>query len=115
MNRSKPVRRPARLFLAAVGAALLSAAPGAAETQEVQQGRRFVQDNCAACHAIGPEGDSPVAAAPPLRELGRRYPIDGLAEAFAEGIVTGHPDMPEFALDPDTLSALLAYLKSLAG
>jgi hypothetical protein len=32
---------------------------------------------------------------------------------LAEGIVTGHPTMPEFRLDPDQIENLIAYLKTL--
>jgi hypothetical protein len=42
-----------------------------------------------------------------------RYPVETLAEAFAEGIVTGHPSMPEFRLEPDQIHDLLSFLKSL--
>jgi mono/diheme cytochrome c family protein len=39
--------------------------------------------------------------------------VESLAEALAEGIVTGHPTMPEFALDPAQVNDFVAYLKSL--
>ena len=42
-----------------------------------------------------------------------RYPVENLEEALAEGIVTGHPTMPEFRLDPDQIENLIAYLKTL--
>jgi mono/diheme cytochrome c family protein len=38
-----------------------------------------------------------------------------LEEALAEGISTGHPDMPEFVADPDQIDAILAYIESLNG
>jgi len=72
-----------------------------------------VQVNCARCHAVGLVGESPLPIAPAFRTLHKRYPIDSLQEALAEGIVTGHPSMPEFALDPDQVNAVIAYLKSL--
>ena len=37
--------------------------------------------------------------APPLRTLHQRYPIDSLGEALAEGISTGHGDMPDSTID----------------
>jgi cytochrome c len=52
--------------------------------------------------------------APPFRDLPKRYPVDHLAEALAEGIVTGHPAMPEFTFTPREIEALLSYLSSLA-
>jgi len=48
-----------------------------------------------------------------LRTLHKRYPVETLAEALAEGIQTGHPTMPEFQLEPDQIHDLLTYLKSL--
>ena len=76
-------------------------------------GFAFVDANCSRCHAVGLTGDSPVAAAPPFRDLGRFYPVDALAEALAEGIVTGHADMPEFVLEPEEIANVIAYLKSI--
>ncbi len=76
--------------------------------------RGFVETNCARCHAIASEGESPFEAAPPLRDIGSRYAIEGLAEAFAEGIVVGHAAMPEFELEPEEIDMLLDYLTWLA-
>ena len=72
-----------------------------------------MQAHCAQCHAIGRTGASPLTIAPPFRELHKRYPVDTLAEALAEGIVTGHPTMPEFQLDIAQINDVIAYLKSL--
>ena len=84
-----------------------------AAAEDVSAGRAMAQKLCARCHAIGPIGDSPLADAPPFRTFSSKYPIDSLAEAFAEGIVVGHPDMPEFKFEPDEIDALLAYLDSI--
>jgi mono/diheme cytochrome c family protein len=78
-------------------------------------GKAFVEQNCARCHAVGLDDDSHLPEAIALRHLHNRYPIDSLTEAFAEGIVTGHPQMPKFQLEPDTIENMLAYIKSLAG
>ena len=51
--------------------------------------------------------------APPFRSLHLRYPVETLAEAFAEGITTGHPSMPEFRLDPGQINDVISYLKTL--
>jgi cytochrome c len=84
-----------------------------AKSGRVQRGQTFVQTNCSQCHAIGRIGDSPIPEAPPLRTLHTRYPIEDLAEAFAEGITTGHPSMPQFQLDPAQINDLIAYLDSI--
>jgi mono/diheme cytochrome c family protein len=78
-----------------------------------QRGKTFALTNCARCHATDRVSPSPLAVAPPFRDLHRRYPIETLSEAFAEGIYTGHPTMPAFQLDPDQINDLLSFLKSL--
>lgn len=77
------------------------------------RGKRFALTNCAGCHSIDKVTQSPLRVAPPFRELHKRYPVDTLAEAFAEGLSTGHPSMPEFQLEPDQVGDLIAYLKTL--
>lgn len=52
-------------------------------------------------------------AAPAFRELHRRYSIENLAEALAEGMLVGHPAMPEFEFRPKDVRAIIAYLKSV--
>ncbi len=54
-----------------------------------------------------------MGVAPAFRDLASRYPIENLAEALAEGIVTGHPAMPVFTFEPREIDALLAYIGSL--
>lgn len=95
-------------------AALVVAAPAAAQDKaERDRGAVLVQRYCASCHAVGTDGQSPNAAAPPFRELHRRYSIDALSEALAEGMLVGHPAMPEFEFQPDDIKAIVAYLKSI--
>jgi cytochrome c553 len=92
---------------------LLTAENALAQDARAQRGRTFAQTNCASCHAIGRLGESPLRIAPPFRTLHTRYPVENLAEAFAEGIVTGHPTMPQFRLDAAQVGDLLAYLRTL--
>jgi cytochrome c len=84
-----------------------------AQNPSAQRGRAFLQTHCAQCHAIARDGTSPLAIAPPFRELHKRYAVDDLSEALAEGIVTGHPTMPEFRLDPGQIADVISYLKTL--
>lgn len=84
-----------------------------AQSPTVQRGLVFVRMHCAQCHAIDRTSASPLRIAPPFRELHKRYPVDTLEEAFAEGIQTGHPSMPEFRLDPSQINDVIAYSKSL--
>jgi mono/diheme cytochrome c family protein len=78
-----------------------------------QRGLVIVRTNCSRCHAIGKIGESRLRIAPPFRTLHERYPVDDLQEPLAEGIVTGHPTMPEFRFDPGQVGDIIAYLKSL--
>jgi mono/diheme cytochrome c family protein len=102
---------PLRLSIALLTLGVLTASAFAADNLE--RGRAIVEENCGRCHATGPEGDSPLAAAPAFRTLAENYPVGDLAEALAEGIVTGHPAMPEFEFDPGEIDAVIAYLESI--
>lgn len=78
-------------------------------------GGSLAQRLCAGCHAIGRDGDSPMKSAPPFRTLGGVYPVTDLQEALAEGLVTAHPAMPAFELQPQEIADLIAYLESVSG
>jgi mono/diheme cytochrome c family protein len=83
---------------------------------DLAAGGDLAQRLCARCHAIAGAGPGPAADAPAFSGLARKWPIDHLAEAFAEGIVTRHSDavrMPEFTLSPEQIDDLLAYLESV--
>jgi mono/diheme cytochrome c family protein len=76
-----------------------------------QRGQLFAKANCARCHAIDKATASPLKIAPPFRILHKRYPIESIAEALAEGISTGHATMPEFQLEPDQIND--SFLRTL--
>jgi mono/diheme cytochrome c family protein len=90
-----------------------AAAPPAVAADPVTRGRSLVETRCAACHAVGLSGESSLSPAPPFRTLSQRYPVANLQEAFAEGISTGHPQMPQIALEADQVKDLIAYLESI--
>ena len=91
-----------------IAAASLAAAP----SPDPAKGRFLAEKYCAGCHAVGPIGASRRAAAPPFRQLQARYPVEALQEALAEGISTGHPEMPEFVFFPGDIDNFIAYLKT---
>lgn len=86
---------------------------GDAYSPAEQRGLTLLSNNCARCHAIDTVSASPLKIAPPFRTLHLRYPIENLQEPLAEGIVTGHPTMPEFSFDPGQVGDIIAYLKTL--
>lgn len=90
------------------------ASPGRRMADEaVERGRFLATTTCAACHAVDRFDPSPMPDATPLREIVRRYPLDHLEEAFAEGLVTGHPAMPQFTFRASEIDDLIAYLETL--
>jgi mono/diheme cytochrome c family protein len=92
---------------------LASTEVAGAQQAAIQRGANLARNNCAKCHAIDKLSPSPLVIAPPFRDLHKRYPVESLAEALAEGIVTGHPTMPEFRFPPDQINDFIAFLRSL--
>ncbi|MBC8130246.1 MAG: cytochrome c [Rhizobiaceae bacterium] len=90
-----------------------TSAMGSAQAADIAAGRALAQVNCARCHAIGPDGESPFAGAPAFRTLHERYPVRSLEEALSEGIIVGHSAMPQIAFEPMEIADLVAYLESL--
>ena len=77
-------------------------------------GRRLAAARCGTCHAVGRQGDSPNPRSPRFRDLGPRYPFDGLHEALAQGMIVGHPQlMPRPALTRSEVDDLIAYMRAL--
>lgn len=107
------------LSLSLAGCAGGSAAPVDAPVDatvsggSVARGAALAQAHCASCHAVERAGDSPMAGAPPFRRLSDSYPVANLQEGLAEGLVTAHPGMPQFAFEPDEIRDLIAYLETL--
>jgi cytochrome c len=102
-----------RFFLRQALVALMLMGPALATSPDEQRGKAYALKHCARCHSIDRVTKSRIKAAPPFRTLHNRYPVETLAEAFAEGIYTGHPTMPGFELNPDQIHDLFSYLKTL--
>ena len=96
-------------FLRQVLVTLLTVTPALAASPAEQRGKAYAHSHCARCHAIDRVSRSPLEIAPPFRTLHLRYPIETLGEALAEGIYTGHAEMPESRTQPgpDSRSAVL--------
>jgi cytochrome c len=102
-------RSAARLL----AACLATAAWPVFAADDLRHGEELLTQKCGPCHAVGKTGESPRQDAPAFRTLGRRYPIEALEESLGEGIMSGHPDMPEFSFDADDVGDIIAYLKSI--
>jgi cytochrome c len=75
----------------------------------------LLEKNCSRCHSIEAAGQSPLAQAPPLREVYLRYPIEQLEYGFAEGMGSKHREMPQIQFSSEQVSAILNYLGSITG
>ena len=109
----RKVSQPILIIAFMVGVLSTRPLPGQQAIEPVKRGESLLSENCARCHAIGRTGESPRGDAPLFRTLSRKYEIEGLGEALAEGLSVGHPDMPEFVFEPDDVGAILDYLKSI--
>ncbi len=107
---------PARTLPVGLVAALVTSILSSATAADgpVAAGHRLIVEKCAHCHAVDRTGSSPKPGAPPFRSLHLKYPVAHLAEALAEGITTGHSDMPEFVFETDEIEAILAYITSIS-
>lgn len=112
-SASRLVGRPLAGLAIALAVAVAGGAAAAEPGEDVARGRDLVQRNCGVCHAVSVRDLSPNPAAPAFRDLNARYPVEDLAEALAEGILTGHPQMPEFSFPPDDVNAIIHYLESI--
>jgi mono/diheme cytochrome c family protein len=100
-------------WLVAAAVPLLMSPALAQMSPAAQRGRSFVTTNCASCHSVDRYTASPLTIAPPFRTLHERYPVENLAESLGQGIVVGHPTMPQFKLDPGQVDDVITYLKTL--
>lgn len=118
MDRGCGFSRTKGLVLAAL--ALGAAWPAAAHRPisgephgSASRGRVFAASNCAACHAIGGQGASPNADAPPFRQVAKRYKtvrLDWELESITE---VGHYRMPPRAMSAADIIDVVAYIRSL--
>lgn len=101
------------LSMALAAAVLAPTLASAQDDLAERRGRQIAEAACSPCHAIGKQGTSPNPAAPIFRTLGQKYPVDSLQEALAEGILVGHPGMPQVRMSPQDIDAFLTYLASI--
>jgi mono/diheme cytochrome c family protein len=96
-------------------ALFLFAAPAMAQDAAViAEGKRLSEINCAKCHNIEAEGESPLTDAPPFHEVAKNYDVDELTDSFMEGLAVRHPLMPDWEVTEPQAAALAAFVMSLA-
>jgi cytochrome c len=85
---------------------LLFSGPALAQP-DARRGLSLARENCEQCHAIDNTSESPLAAAPPFRELHLKYAVSDLQRPLTQGPHT------KFRFEPSQIEALMAYLKTL--
>ena len=103
--------------LLAIAVAMTTASTGSLAQQfpaSIEGGQLLVQKHCGGCHAISTKDLSKHREAPAFRDVLKRYSASDLEEALAEGILTGHADMPEFKFEPVDVRAIIKYLSTLS-
>jgi cytochrome c len=94
-------------------ALFLFAAPAAADDVAIDLGKRLAEENCTTCHAISTADLSPLADAPPFRDIALNYDSTELEDALNEGVPTEHPAMPDWQMTPEQAHALASFIMSL--
>lgn len=110
MNRGISWRAGALGFTVLVAAACQALAG----PSMIERGKLIAEVNCQRCHSITRQGMSPFTGAPPFRVIAKIYNVSDLEEALVEGIVVGHPAMPEFKMTGEQAAAIIAYIDSLS-
>jgi cytochrome c len=85
---------------------LLFGGPALAQP-DMRRGLSLAREYCAPCHAIDDANESPLAAAPPFRDLHLKYAVSDLQRPLTQGPHT------KFRFEPSQIEALMAYLKTL--
>jgi mono/diheme cytochrome c family protein len=100
---------------------ILALAAGACATEpepawksgNAEVGKQVAQDLCSSCHSVGATGESPNAAAPPLRGVLANYRPDWLAEDLHNSVAISHAKMPTFYFGEEHEYDLVAYLMTI--
>ena len=115
-KRRKLAGKARTIFAGVLMIGLTSSAFGQTATptsRDIAVGEQLIGQYCTACHSVNADQPSPHKEAPSLTGLSKNYPVEALAESLAEGIMTGHPDMPVFVFDAASVDSIIAYLESI--
>jgi mono/diheme cytochrome c family protein len=74
------------------------------------RGKAILQEKCGRCHAIEATGDSPLAQAPPMRTIYRRFNPKELQAELIEGKASRHKEMPQISFSDEDVYAIMTYL-----
>ena len=114
------IRRASSLPLALACVAAISAGALGAWARDMphrdvaaERGYHVAARECAGCHAIELRGESPKPAAPPFRDIRRRYNEVSLSREFEAISEVGHYEMPPKPISRNDGEDLIRYIESL--
>jgi mono/diheme cytochrome c family protein len=91
------------------------AAGEAADTTQLEaRGKAILQEKCGRCHAVEGDRESPLTAAPPMRDIYVRFAPRELEQELLQGMVSKHKAMPQIEFSHEDVAAIMAYLYALA-
>jgi mono/diheme cytochrome c family protein len=107
---------PVSFFAASIAVLALAACtttPAPEYSGDPIAGLDVAQNLCATCHAIGRDGASPNAGAPPFRHILSKYDADRLVEDLEESVSISHLRMPTFYFGEHHAADVVAYLQTI--
>ena len=105
--------KPRRLsWLASVSLATFCLAGGmhGALGEDGGEGKAILERNCGRCHAVVPDGISPLKEAPNLWIVLGSYPAERLEVELGEGIGSRHREMPQIQFSEEDIASIYYYL-----
>ena len=117
-GRGLAARFVCRLLTAALSTAASGCAysafegPLANNVAAAARGERFAEQNCGACHALGPAGESAFPGAPPFRSMHYDFNAISYERVLARNHL-GRLGMPPAEMSREDLADVGAYVRSL--
>lgn len=78
--------------------------------QEAAKGKALLEANCARCHAVTADTESPLKAAPNLWIVLGSWPSERLDVEMADGVAPRHRDMPRVEFSAEEIDNIYVYL-----
>jgi len=101
------------LALSAPVVVIAGAMPFSTHDPAAERGARVAARECSGCHAVDLQGASPKPAAPPFRDVRRRYNEISLGREFEAISQVGHYEMPPKPISKADSEDLIAFIESL--
>jgi len=77
------------------------------------EGRAILQQNCSRCHSVEVSGESPLAGAPPFRNIYKKFAVEELEMRLSEGVVSHFRGMPQIDFTSEQINRIIDYLNVL--